>query len=157
MNEFENCEQSISAEDLEAVERSIGYPLPAEFSAHYLKWNGGKPLRDTFYDESGEGDTIAHVYPVKHCAKRNDDPKALLDGHYQYMLQKGVIPKNLLPFASDWGGNFFCIDLQSGAVVFYATDAFSPDASQAENFRDAQRKLSPSFSEFIDALEEGDM
>ena len=36
---------------------------------------------------------------------------------YQLMLKKQVLPAHLLPFANDWGGNFFCLNLDTGPLV----------------------------------------
>jgi hypothetical protein len=57
-----------------------------------------------------------------------------------------------LPFAFDPGGNFFCLDLHEGSVHFYATDAFDPSQSVAENFLKAQRRLADSFGIFMGNL-----
>ncbi|MNR21585.1 hypothetical protein D3C85_1384950 [compost metagenome] len=69
------------------------------------------------------------------------------------MCERQVIPHTLLPFAVDDGGNFFCLDLLSGAVMFYAVDTFRSDVSMAANQVAAQKIIATSFEGFIEGLE----
>ena len=68
------------------------------------------------------------------------------------MLDREVIPRNLLPFANDWGGNFFCLNLDNYSIVYFATDSFDEDLTMQENHIKIQRYLTNSFSNFVDGL-----
>ncbi|WP_164608620.1 SMI1/KNR4 family protein, partial [Pseudomonas viridiflava] len=70
------------------------------------------------------------------------------------MVAKTIIPKTLLPFAIDDGGNFFCLDLADGNVCFFATDSFDSELSAAANHAEAYRWLSNSFEEFVSGLKD---
>ena len=43
MLEFHDCEKNISEQEIWEVENKLGVFFPADFKAHYLKWNGGTP------------------------------------------------------------------------------------------------------------------
>lgn len=47
---------------------------------------------------------MAAFKPFVNNGQTNDDPRSLIDGSYISMVDRQVIPKNLLPFANDWGG-----------------------------------------------------
>lgn len=68
------------------------------------------------------------------------------------MISRQVIPNSLIPFGNDWGGNFFCINKNDDSVVFYAVDAFDDELSLEDNHNNLQRKLAPTFEEFITSL-----
>lgn len=38
---LEECEPALTEKDMDRLERSLGYPLPASIRAHYLRFNGG--------------------------------------------------------------------------------------------------------------------
>lgn len=63
-----------------------------------------------------------------------------------------MIPRNLLPFANDWGGNFFCLNLDNYSIVYFATDSFDEDLTMQENHIKLQRYLTNSFPNFVDGL-----
>ena len=70
------------------------------------------------------------------------------------MVQRNVIPQTILPFAIDDGGNFVCLDLVDGCVCFYATDAYDPDLTTAQNHLNSYRWLANSFPEFLSGLKD---
>lgn len=153
MNSFDDCEQPLSLEDLSEVERHIGHRLPPSFERHYLRYNGGTPRKAFFPgDDEWEPVEVAQFFPFKYKQSDHDHRDALLEGRYAAMVARSVIPAGLLPFANDHGGNFFCLDLNTGAVCFYATDAFDPDIGAAENHARARRDLCRDFGSFIAAL-----
>lgn len=95
---------------------------------------------------------MASFKPFFYNNQTNDNPKSLIDGCYVTMLERYVIPKNLFPFANDWGGNFFCLDLDDYSVIYYATDSFDEELTMQENHISLQRFLINSFGQFINGL-----
>ncbi|MGN8274940.1 SMI1/KNR4 family protein [Pseudomonas sp. SMN5] len=71
---------------------------------------------------------------------------------YQLMLKNQVLPAHLLPFANDWGGNFFCLNLDTGAVSYFTTDNFDSDLSPEENQARSERPLCSDFLRFVQGL-----
>ena len=55
------------------------------------------------------------------------------------------VPSHYLPFAVDWGGNYFAIDLQSGNIVLLFMDL-------GEFTEDCVEYLAESYSEFVENL-----
>lgn len=152
-NEFMNCAAKINASDFDNVEKELGYKLPIEFREHYLANNGGNPTDTLFLrDDDEENFEVVGFYPIKYNTLAYETKDSLLVEHYEAMLSRDVIPVNLLPFAHDPGGNFFCINMENGSVVFYATDAFDPSASAQENHLAAQIELTNSFDMFMQHL-----
>lgn len=82
----------------------------------------------------------------------DEKPSTSIGGLYVSMTKKNIIQKDALPFAIDPGNNFFCLDLKDGSVFYHANDVFDPALGITENQKKAQRKLTDSFSEFIDSL-----
>lgn len=153
MNTFDDCEPALQAQDLSAVEERIAHVIPESFKHHYMRYNGGTPQKAFFPgNDDWEPMQIAQFFPISYNHREPNLQRAVLEDKYTFLMEKGVIPSGLLPFANDHGGNFFCLDLHAGTVCFYATDAFDPAISAAENHAQAKRALCPSFENFLDAL-----
>ncbi|HEM7889322.1 MULTISPECIES: SMI1/KNR4 family protein [Burkholderia cepacia complex] len=153
VGKFANCASGISVVDFENVEKDLGYTLPVAFRVQYLASNGGNPVNALFKNEDcGEPLEVVGFYPIKYNTSAYETKDSLLLEHYRVMFGRGVIPANLLPFAHDPGGNFFCIDMSDGEVVFYATDALDPDLSAEENHAAVQIVLASSFESFMNQL-----
>lgn len=107
MNNIINCEKKIGRADIAKTEEKLSITLPDDFVSHYLQFNGGAPEK-TWWDgdEDFEPVEVAAFKPFVNNGQTNDDPRSLIDGCYISMVDRQVIPKNLLPFANDWGGEF---------------------------------------------------
>ncbi|WP_044422852.1 SMI1/KNR4 family protein [Pseudomonas syringae group genomosp. 3] len=153
------CDPNASSLALSELESTIDHTLPDSFKEFYIKHNGGIPNKD-WWDSDDDHEPL-RVKRFKAVAPENlpdTNETRLLGGCYITMTEKDVIPKNLLPFAIDDGGNFFCLDLIKGAVGFYATDSFDSKSSIAINQAGAYRWLASSFEQFIAGLkDEGDI
>ena len=146
-NNFKKCEAPVGDAELDALADLAGYPLPADFRAHYQKRNGGVPER-AWWDSLDEFPPcmVNEFYAV---AKGRRTVESLL----RKLRDKKLVPDHLLPFAVGQHANqYFCLDLKSGAVVHYLPDSFQPEREPEENYRKAQRKLSRSFNEFVKGL-----
>jgi len=134
----------LSREDLASVERDLGITIPEEVKAHYLRHNGETPDPGCWILENGEAACIAECFPIKHGERT-------LESVYKTGLEKGFLTKGLVPFANDWGGNYFCFD-ERGQAHFYAMDAWSDRLSMEENKKKAASLLTESFKAFIQGL-----
>lgn len=153
MNHFSKCEKKIGRADICKVEEKLSIILPEDFVLHYLQFNGGVPDKNWWdSDDDFEPIEVASFKPFVYNNQTNDDSKSLIDGCYITMLERNVIPKNLFPFANDWGGNFFCLDLDNYSIIYYATDSFDQDLTVQENHINLQRFLKNSFGNFINGL-----
>ena len=153
MNNFKKCEKKIGRADIYKTESKLSITLPDDFVLHYLEFNGGTPEKSWWNgDEGFEPVEVAGFKPFVYNTQTNDDPRSLIDGCYISMLDREVIPRNLLPFANDWGGNFFCLNLDNYSIVYFATDSFDEDLTMQENHIKLQRYLINSFSNFVERL-----
>ncbi|HHA2226998.1 TPA: SMI1/KNR4 family protein [Enterobacter ludwigii] len=153
MNNFKKCEKKIGRADIYKTESKLSITLPDDFVSHYLQFNGGIPEKSWWDgDEGFEPVEVAGFKPFVYNTQTNDDPRSLIDGCYISMLDREVIPGNLLPFANDWGGNFFCLNLDNYSIVYFATGSFDEDLTMQVNHIKLQRYLINSFSNFVDGL-----
>jgi hypothetical protein len=130
-------------EELGALERHIGHPLPADYRKFLLQYNGGHPDPDAFLVDDGYGeqeDIVMCLFPMRkmgfvdvavqeheelriwplHCAW--DDLQRDLEVHCPEVGNEEPV----LPIGTDGSGNYFCIVLQgarTGAVVFLEHEA----------------------------------
>lgn len=153
MNNFKKCEKKIGRADIYKTESKLSITLSDDFVLHYLQFNGGIPEKSWWDGDGGfEPVEVAGFKPFVYNSQTNHDPRSLIDGCYISMLDREVIPRNLLPFANDWGGNFFCLNLDNYSIVYFATDSFDEDLTMQENHIKLQRYLTNSFSNFLDGL-----
>jgi len=125
----------------------MGVSFPDEMKFHYLRNNGGIPENPCWETEDGEPYCVSEFLPIKYTYKGG----ITLEDTYKRLVEKKVLPKTLIPFAVDWGGNFFCVN-PNGHVYFYATDAWSDELSFEENQRESAQLLCESLSYFIEQL-----
>jgi hypothetical protein len=145
-NTFSDDETAITPAHLDHLESAIGKKLPSPFRNHYLKYNGGIPERTYWLSEDfDEPLEVAAFKPI------GGDSSSLLST-YQSMLKKQVIPAHLLPFANDWGGNFFCLNLDSGSISYFTTDSFDSDLSPEENQARSEKHVCSNFIRFVQEL-----
>lgn len=147
---FTECGPTVDSNDIIELEAAIGTALPAEFKDHYVRYNGGIPGRTCWIQP--QFDAEYEVAQFKALAANSDSTSGSILFTYNRMIERAVIPRQLMPFGNDWGGNFFCLDLETGQVVFFATDSFDDQMSPEENHRHAKQVLCQSFPEFLHGL-----
>ena len=145
-NPFSETEQILTQSDIIEVEATLNIKLPDDFIAHYLQYNGGIPERTYwFINDEDEPIEVGSFKPLKHNS-------FTIMTTYKMMLEKEVLPAHLLPFANDLGGNFFCLNLDSGTISYFLTDTFDDELSPQENQTKANTEISDSFSGFLNGL-----
>ncbi|MFJ8088898.1 SMI1/KNR4 family protein [Lysinibacillus sp. NPDC095746] len=139
---FIECSTELTISDLNDVETKLGFNLPEELKEHYLQFNGGIPVKPCYYAQDIDLETeIAAFSSMKY-----KNSSTLLEESYLDFINRGALPKKYLPFANDWGGNLFCMDLETGNVVLIWMD-LGEVTERCINF------LSNSFETFINNLE----
>lgn len=100
-NKFINCEEKIILQDISFTEKEVSFSFSKGFYKHYEKYNGGTPEKAFLVDEEENFDPVevAEFIPVK----SNNSKKKTIAETYNELTKKGVIPKNIIPFARDWG------------------------------------------------------
>lgn len=136
--------ERLTPDDIRHVELNLGITLPAEVTQHYLDHNGGIPDPNCWMMDNGEWHCVQQFLPVKYGRRT-------LETVYLQGIEKGYLAKNLIPFANDHGGNYFCVD-QEGRVYFCAMDVWDRDLSDETNRKNATKLLVDSFSAFVAGL-----
>jgi SMI1/KNR4 family protein SUKH-1 len=139
-NEFINQQRSISESELSELERLTGYQLPLDFKEHYLLFNGGEP-EHCLYMLNGDPIVIQEFLPIAYGLVGST-----VDAHFRELaLEDKIIPPNLLPFARDPGGDFYCLEMQSGRVIVFRAEYF-PELSECTV------EIAGSMTEFLNGL-----
>ncbi|WP_407364009.1 SMI1/KNR4 family protein [Pseudomonas luteola] len=94
--------------------------------------------------------------PIALISTLNKERTKYIGGCYQAMIHRNAIPRNILPFGLDDGGNFFCLNLDNNSAGYYAMDSYNNEKSNNENHKDLWQELNYSFSDFLDALKTED-
>ena len=159
-NTFNDCGDRLSKIDIDQIQDLIGVQIPPSLREHYLHCNGGQPQnRKWILEEEGiaeEGEVYYIVSSFISMDGKIDYNSYGLETIYLSGINEGWLPKNFLPFADDQGGNYFCVDLSSGHVVWYVTDIWDDEVSQAENVVAATTYVTSSFHTFVEGLVEED-
>ncbi|WP_107878759.1 SMI1/KNR4 family protein [Neisseria animaloris] len=154
--EFKDCEKQVTKEQILKIEHELKIKLPHEFIEHYVKWNGGYPNKSLFYNENVDFDEIEikDFIPFLYAHDFQDDPDFTLEGRVVSEWQNNEIPQYFLPFGLDWGGNYFCLNLNNQNIYYFTRDYWDENLSNDENFQKNSTKISNSFNEFLQCLQE---
>jgi hypothetical protein len=134
---------AITTADLADVERRFGFSFPSLLRSIYLEFNGGIPSENRYRDENGE--CIVHEF----LSIKTGPPELTLESTLRRVtIDQKILPKSLIPFAVDPGGNFYCFDTgwrKPKSIVLYRT-GFSENDDQAVDY------LCDSMEDFIARL-----
>ncbi len=104
MTGFIRTVQPVTASDLAEVERTFGFSFPAAFSNHYLTYNGGRPQKNLFKKRRRLRFRCERVSSIKY-GRAN----CLFEDVFRDLKVEGeVLPKHLVAFADDPGGDYYC-------------------------------------------------
>jgi hypothetical protein len=140
--------ESLSEDALLGLEALLGETLPASYRNFLLEHNGGHPeldlfqLKDVSWDDYVQVDTFL-------CVKK-DDPYNLVAW---IGLYGDRIPTELIPIATDPGGNLLCLSIMGtdkGKV--YLWDHENEGIEGGGPWRKNLHLVTDSFQEFIEGL-----
>jgi len=153
-----DCQKRLTLADLALVEQDLRIKLPEAFRSFYLQHNGGTPDRTTWVDPAGKFDDIEvrDFLSMLYFNSKGDDPDFTLNGIARSQWAAGDLPKSLLPFAIDWGGNYLCLDIADGKVCYFLRDVWSDNLSTEKNREINTRPVAESFSQFVSGLIPGE-
>ncbi|WP_217514420.1 SMI1/KNR4 family protein [Vibrio metschnikovii] len=130
----------------EEVIRKIGIKLnrsiPEDLVQFYIRNNGGYCEKNTFFI-AGEGYKINEFLPFSVGSDT-------IESTYQSVfLENEEMPDNLVPFAVDAGGDYFCFDSSESGFgrIFFFESEYYDDPERSVVF------LSKSFTDFVESLE----
>lgn len=106
----------LNERDLLALEGKIGTPLPTDYRAFLLSYNGGVPYHNTFDVVSGHDQKYLYSFAIRKFLGLNDrGHDDLIRTRYSLRHQ---LPEGFLPIAVDKFRNFMCLSLKTGQVYF---------------------------------------
>ncbi|RIY35307.1 SMI1/KNR4 family protein [Capnocytophaga canis] len=141
---FLKSSKPISQMDIELLEKKISKKLPIDFVNQYLLSNGGIPSKTYFYVENDDDYVeISFFIPIKYPSDKLAN--MIVEESYNKLVQIGM-PNYYIPFALDWGGNYFSIDTTNNNIILLLTDL-------GEFSEKSIKYLSQDFKDFIDNLE----
>lgn len=136
--EFRDCLPPVGDRDIDEVERKMGVVFPNVLRRHFKQFNGGTTVKAAVR----VGDRLFAVHDFMSIKHGNSN----IDDTFNYL--KPILPANMLPFASDPGGNFYCVFLrvESYGKVYFVDHEELHDPEQAFEF------MLDSFELFLDSL-----
>ena len=138
--EWKYAEPLSDDEDLHALEEHVMLPLPTDFRAFVREHNGALPKPNAISLSGGWEVLVNHLLRIESTAV--DNLRACATALWQeHRAMK------LLPFANDPFGNLFCFEYSGRevtGVVFW------------DHENGASSRVGSTFSEFVEALREGE-
>ncbi|MFA6245827.1 MAG: SMI1/KNR4 family protein [Mucilaginibacter sp.] len=144
--EFLEVSKKLEETDLKEAEEQLGISFTNEFKEHYLKYNGGYPVKSFFlWPDDGAKTRINHFFSIKY-----DGFSRFETAYENLFITEQILPQGFLPFAVDDGGDYFCISIlpQFFNQVFFF-DMHHYDPGWIEEY---VTLISESFKGFIDNL-----
>ncbi|MDM1352128.1 SMI1/KNR4 family protein [Myroides marinus] len=136
---MKNTSKKISTEEMIDFSNHFEKSIPLKFKELYLEYNGGIPNKKYIYDYNNENYLEIKVFlSIKY--KNGSNP--IIEEYISFLNKNSF--NNLLPFALDWGGNIFAIDLITERVCLLLLDLSS---------KIIVNTITDNFSDFIDELE----
>ena len=148
---FQRVSKPLMLEDITQVELDLGILIPNEVKIHYLQHNGGLPDPNTWIidEDFGIWHSVSTFFPMRYPSDFSTG--ITIESVYKQGQEKDFLLRDLVPFANDPGGNFFCFD-PNGQVYFYSMDDWDQNLSKDENKLKSKRFLTNSFSAFVEGL-----
>lgn len=143
-NEISQTNRPVDEATIKRIEKRLKITFPEEIRQHYLTFNGGVPARTWF--ENDDFDTLfGEFLPIVH-GRRGDTVETVCE---DLCIEQKVIPRFLVPFAADQGGDYFCFSVKAdepGAIYFFNGEHYDEP--------DACIRVADSLREFIEGLKE---
>ena len=139
MINFTRTGSPLAPADLDEIEQRFGFKFPHVFREHYLSYNGGNPDKNRFVGENGR--YIVHDFlPIKGSPLGTLDT---LETTIQCLkIDRQLIPTQLVPFAVDPGGDYYCFSLRPdevGAIYLFRMERYLQPERAAEYLPQASR------------------
>jgi cell wall assembly regulator SMI1 len=143
--EFQETSEKLTLDDIKAIEADLSINFPEQFTKHYIEHNGGYPTKRHYLWPDGTKTRINHFFSILH-----EGFTQLEEVYTDLFIIEQILPSGFLPFATDDGGDLFCIStLPSMYNAIFFCDMHHYEAEKIENYF---TQLSVSFNDFIENL-----
>ncbi len=131
--------------DIEELEKELGFELPEMFKEHYISYNGGYPENDKYKSKDCRTTTINTFSSIKY-----EGFSRLEEVYKNLIIDELYLPMGIIPFATDDGGNFFCISARKNdyGFIYYCNN----DHYNIENKEECLTLIEKNFKAFIENL-----
>ena len=130
----------IEEKDLQDLEQEYNFKFPEDIKQFYLKYNGGRLEKDSYVVQD---DTFIfqEFYSIKVGYSTLNDK---LSSNYA----DDWLPKELIPFGYDGGGNSYCFHINNGQIYYIYEDDCDDDGNVPIEY------VAPDFLSFINNMVE---
>ena len=112
---FEDPKPGLGPDELDDLERQLGFGLPHSLRELYSTLGGGRFRFGLFVDAEDTSYDLAELISVKPTALG----RSFAVRYQDLVRNRRLIPEHLLFFAVESGGNFYCVD-RGDESVWYA-------------------------------------
>lgn len=152
---FIGTEEPAVLADLQAIEATYGFVLPADYKEHILAYNGGWPKDENTFLQVGErGQAVARVLSDMKSVKYGD---TTLERSLRSL--RGDLHDDLVPIGTDAGGDLFCLSVgpeDYSAVYYISHEFYKPpkrkEMKQPRQYGKGVSFLAASFTDFLNGL-----
>ena len=152
---FIGTEEPALLADLQAIEATYGFVLPADYKKHILAYNGGWPKDENTFLQVREGEQpIARVLSDMKSVKHGD---TTLERSLRSL--RGDLHDDLIPFGTDAGGDLFCLSIgpeDYGSVYYISHEFYKPpkrkEMKQPQQYGKGVSFLTATFTDFLNGL-----
>ena len=145
--EFTDGGPALTLDDIRRAADETGVTFPESVVALYMRVNGGVPINPRWTNDANVDTLVNEFLPVRYPTADG----RTLESTCRRMRAQGVLDDDLVPFAVDDGGNFFCFEA-AGPICFTATDTWRDGLTPAENRVRSRIHIAGSMEEFLDRL-----
>lgn len=148
LNKILGTKDNILETDLQELEKRFNFKFPSTIRDHYLLYNGGYPEKSLYVGNDSKDYVVDYFIPVKN--EKGQSQFSILP----LLNDEKIMPKWLIPFADEEGGNLFCFSISekdNGAIYYY-----NHEFEYGENPENHIMYLSESLPDFINSLVEYD-
>jgi cell wall assembly regulator SMI1 len=144
-----NSKSQLTVSTIQKLERNLKILLPEEYRNFLLEHNGGKPKPNVFPLPENPIDSNAIVDWFFSITEDN-----IYSLEWYYKTMKNRIPSELLPIATDPGGNLICIQVSGSNIGrLYFWDHEQEPFTNPDDYS-TLLMLANNFDEFIDSFTE---
>lgn len=145
--EWDDYENPVQYKEIHKVEEALGIKFPKDFVECVKLHHGGHPKIYGFdfistFDSKKMGSCLGELLSFS-----KDETNKLLKS-YRNLTIHNTLPKKVVPFARDGGGDYMCFDFRENPenppVVYWEHEAFPPEK--------AISYLAPTFTDFLKML-----
>lgn len=115
MYKFHDFEPLPTIKDIEKVEKDLGIKIPDNYKKILLESDGGVPENNVYYFKDGEGINIVGRDRLRFDSVCIDGFNPLREISY---TDQSEFPKDMIPIATDGGGNYICISSSNGKIYY---------------------------------------